>query len=218
MNLPASPQMLVQLLTAAAALLRELRPVWAALLARLWPRGPARPYETLWLELVLDLQDPQGERAVLRRRQRVRFLAAGGALVRELVWGEGEQLVRYHARGARRLGVRPEGSRRAVLLDPDVQPAAGDTLTIASRRTIRGGFRGKQEYCEAYLEHPTGRVELTVIFPASRPPTRAQLVQGAPQARVRAVPVRYRADGRAVLRCRLARPRPAALYSLRWSW
>jgi hypothetical protein len=217
-TVPLRPEALAPLLEAVAHVARELRLIVSALRRRVRPVWPPMPYETLWLELVLDLDDPRGERAVLTRRQGVRFLSQGGAVVRELVWGEGEQLVRYHARGARRLAVRPEGSKRAVLLDPDRRPAVGDRLTIESRRTIRGGFRGRSEYCEAYLERPTGRVDLTIIFPAAHPPTRAQLVRATTETVLRLVPVRYRADGRAVLRCRLRHPDPATTYSLRWSW
>ena len=217
MILLSRPDALAVLLNAAAALLRELRLAGAVLGGALGRPRPARAYETLWLELVLDLDDPRGERAVLTRRQRIRF-HAGAVVVRELVWGEGEQLARYTAQGARRLAVRPEGSRRAVLLDPDRRPVRGAEVTITSRRTIRDGFRRADEYCEAFLERPTGRVELTVVFPPARPPKRAQLVLATTEAVLRAVPVHYRPDGRAMLRCRLRRPDPAATYSLRWSW
>ena len=217
MNLPVRPADLTALLHAAAALLRELRFAGAALGGSLRRSWPAMAYETLWLELVLDLRDGRGERAVLMRRQRIRF-HAGAAVVRELVWGEGEQLTRYTAQGARRLAVRPEGSRRAVLLDPDRRPMRGEEVTITSRRIIRDGFRGADEYCEAFLERPTGRVDLTVVFPPARPPKRAQLVLATTEAVLRTVPPHYRADGRAMLRCRLRRPDPAATYSLRWSW
>jgi hypothetical protein len=181
------------------------------------PRPPVA-YETVLLALVLELQDAHGERAVLRRRQRVCFLGDGGAVVRELLWGEGDQLVRYQARGARRIGVRSEGSKRAVLLDPHTRPAVGDHLTIESRRTIRGGFRGRQEYCEALLERPTGSLELTILFPPNRAPTTAQLVQAPSERVLRRLPVRFRADGRAVLRCRLRQPAVGTTYSLRRTW
>jgi hypothetical protein len=217
MNLPLRPEVLTPLLAAGAALLRELR-LALETLTRWRRRPPTAAYETLSLALELELLDPRGERAVLRRRQRLRFLRDGAAIVRELVWGDGEQLVRYQAQGARRLGVRAEGSKRAVLLDPAAHPAAGDQLTITSRRTIRGGFLGRQEYCEVYLERPTGRLEFTIIFPATRPPLTAQLVRATTEAVVRQLPLRYRADGRAVVRCRLQRPDPATTYSVRWAW
>jgi hypothetical protein len=175
-------------------------------------------YTTLWLALELDIADSQGERAVLTRRQRVHFLSADATLVRELVWGDGEQLVRYTARGAQRAGQRAEGSKHALLLLPHTPPTPGDRLTITSRRTIRGGFRQKDEYCEAYLERPTGRLDLVVRFPVNRPPRAASLVSTASMQVLRGLRPCHGPDGRAVLRCRVRQPAPRTTYSLRWSW
>ena len=105
-----------------------------------------------------------------------------------------------------------------MLLDLDAHPAPGDRLTIESRRIIRGGFRRRQEYCEAFLERPTGSLELTVLFPPNRPPSTARLVQAPSERVLRRLPVRFRADGRAVLRCRLRQPDVGTTYSLRWAW
>ena len=206
------------LVKALSGLVRQVRAVGGLLFGSRQPNTAAHSYETLWLDLVLDLQDVTGRRAVLTRRQRVRFLARDGAVVRELVWGEGEQLVRYTAHGAQRLRVRREGSKRAVLLDPDQRPALGDQLTITSRRTIRGGFRERTEYCEVVLERPTGRLDVTVIFPARRPPRQACLVPAATEQVLRTLHARYGPDGRAILRCRLRKPDVGTTYSLRWSW
>jgi len=206
------------LVNALAGVVRQLRTASGMLFGPRQRDRPTLSYETLWLDLVLDLEDARGRRAVLTRRQRVRFLSADGAVLRELVWGQGEQLLRYTARGARRMRVRPEGSKRAVLLDPDQRPAVGDQLTITSRRTIRGGFREREEYCEAFLERPTGRLDFTVVFPQTRPPRAAWLVLAATEQVVRTLRCRYGPDGRAVLRCRLHRPTTGTTYSLRWRW
>ncbi len=201
-----------------AGVVRQLRAVAGWLVGHRQPNRPSLSYETLWLDLVLDLQDARGRRAVLTRRQRVRFLAPDGAVVRELLWGSGEQFVRYTVRGARRMGVRAEGSKRAVLLDPDRRPARGDRLTITSRRAIRGGFSEREEYFEALLERPTGRLDFTVRFPRSRPPRQAMLVLAATEQVLRTLRSHYGLDGRAVLHCRLHKPAMGRTYSLRWTW
>jgi hypothetical protein len=212
------PGALPAVLTALPAVLRELRLALATLLDHVGQRPAVEPYETLWLALVLDLLDARGERAVLTRRQGIRLRRPDGAIVRELVWGEGEQLVRYTAAGAHRLGVRIEGSKRAVLLSPEHRPGPGDRLTITSRRTIRSGFRAAEEYCEAFLERPTGRLDLTVRFPVGRPPRDARLVLASTETVLRVLRVRFGPDGRARVHCRLAQPTTAAIYSLRWRW
>src|SRR3712207_3385467 len=97
------PELITDLLTATTNLLRELRLLGAAVAGHFGRWAPTVACETLWLDVVLDLTDAQGERAVITRRQRVRVLAPGGVVVRELVWGEGEQCARYTVRGAQRL-------------------------------------------------------------------------------------------------------------------
>jgi len=206
------------LVSALASVVRQLRAAGDMLFHPREPDRPALSYETLWLDLVLDLQDARGSRAVLTRTQRVRFLAPDGAVLRELLWGSGEQLLHYSIRGARRLRVRREGSKRAILLDPDQRPARGDELTITSRRTIRGAFREREEYCESFLERPTGRLSFTVLFPRRRPPRAACLVSATTEQVLRTLHCRYGPDGRAVLRCRLHKPATGVTYSLRWSW
>jgi len=206
------------LATSLTAALQQLKGLGAALRKQERPVNAPASYETRRLALVLDIHDRQGRRAVLSRVQRVRFLAADGAVVRELVWGEGEQLVRYVAHGARRMRVRPEGSKRAVLLDPEQRPSAGDELTITSRRTLRDAFRKHDEYCEVLLERPTEVLDITIQFPVRRPPQQAVLVSTVPERVLRVLRARYGSDGRAVIRCRLRTPAIGTTYSVRWRW
>lgn len=103
-------------------------------------------------------------------------------------------------------------------IDPDSRHAPGDRLTITTRRSIRGGFRASEEYCEAFLERPTGRLDFTIRFPPTRSPRGARLVSAATEQTLRTIPVRYGADGRALLRCRIQKPAIGTMYSLRWSW
>lgn len=152
------PDAIGGLLSAAAGLLRELRLTGLAVGGWLRPRSAAVTYDTVGLDLVLTLADPAGDRAVLTRRQTVRFLTGDGEVLRELVWGDGEQLARHATRGVRRLFVRAEGSRQAVLLGFGRRPGRGERRTITTRRTIAGGFRAPLEYCETFLERPTGQV------------------------------------------------------------
>jgi hypothetical protein len=178
---------------------------------------PPTSYENVSLDIVLDIRDPKGQRAVLERRQRVRFLTSDSGAVRDLVWGEGNTLVHYTAVGARRLGVRPEGSKRAVLLALGRRPQRGEQASVRSRRVIAGGLTQPAEYWEAMVERPTQRLSLQVLFPPERPPREAHLVAsaGQPTHRIR---VRYRSDGRPCLSWRLRQPVPDCTYSLCWTW
>lgn len=217
MTIIESLQGLSSAVEVGARLVGQLQELWKSLIQVAHSR-PVVAYENLLLELVYDIQDRHGIRAVLDRRQRVRFLAEDSEIVRELVWGDGEQLARYSVRGARRMLIRPEGSKRAVLLGLPNRPSKGDLATLRSRRVIRGGFRESTEYCETWLERPTRRVVMTVIFPVGRPPHAAQLVTAPEVQTPRTVPIRFAADGRAYVRWSVTRPALDLTYSLRWSW
>ena len=175
-------------------------------------------YENLSLDLILDIRDARGRRAVLERRQRVRFLTRDPEIVRDLVWGEGKQLARYVPTGAKRLGVRREGPRQAVLLGLPRSQTKGDLASIRMRRLIECGFTESREYFETTFERPTRRVAMRVLFPRTRPPHEAYLVSSPPDARTKSIPIRYQADGRAFLSWRQSRPDTFRTYSLRWSW
>ncbi|MGD9895423.1 MAG: hypothetical protein AB7U18_29390, partial [Dehalococcoidia bacterium] len=170
-------ELLVRLVTAIEVLPGLLRQVVAvgALVTRHLPVRPAAAYETVSLDLVLDIRDAEGHRAILTRRQRVRALTGEPVTVRELVWGEGTPLAHYRVRGASRLTIVPEGSRAAVLLCLFSGDSARRINTIESRRLIRNGLRKRHEYCEALVERPTGRLAMRVVFPGTRPPKRAEL-------------------------------------------
>ena len=205
------PEQVQQVVTLLTALMRAVATAVPAV-------HPTLPYETRALALRLEISDAQGDHAVLRRDQQIRVRTGDGLVLREVIWGEGRQLARYRVQGARRLGVRREGAQQALLLDPDQPASAGRTVTVRSRRTIRGGFRQQEEYCATLLERPTDQLAITVVFPAERPPRNAQLVGGLPQRVLRRVAVRYQADGRARLACRLHRPAVAIPYRLEWTW
>ena len=186
-----------------------------ALLSRL-SVGRTVAYENLRLDLVLDIQDPQGQVAVLGKRQRI-LCRGRDVVVRDLVWGEGRTLARYDLRGAKRLGMKSEGSRKAVMLAPFAQAGAGKHLIVASRRVIKSGFREADEYFDTIVERPTRRMVLRVLFPKGRPPKTASLVSEGRNVDT-AVPVRMARDGRSFLSWAVNRPEQYLTYSLRWSW
>ena len=164
-----------------------------------------------------DLADSRGQRAVVTRKQRVRFLAGEAGVITGPVWGDGRQFQRYEITGAKRLGVRREGPRDVLLLGLDGRPGKDSRATLVARRTIHGGFLGEREYFETLVERPTKRLLLRVLFPRQRPPREAFLVE-AEESRQRALPVRIMADGRARLSWSCTRPKVNTIYSLRWAW
>jgi len=190
----------------------------ATLLTRWVPAtSPPRDYENLRLAIVLDIRDHQGQHAVLERSQVVRFLVPDTGVVRDLIWGNANQVARYTTDGVSRLGLRSEGSKQVMLLLVPHRPRQGERLLLKSRRDIRGALQESSEYCEMLVERPTRSLGMTVLFPRTRPPTAAQVVSSQ-DAAVQRVPVRYGADGRPFLQWRCNAPKQDRTYSLRLSW
>ena len=208
---------LTNAVTALSGLLRQIA-VLMPLLSQIRPRQVLPAYENLRLDLVLDIQDEHGRRAVLTRRQRIRLRSGGDIVVRDLVWGDGAPLARYWVAGARRLSVQPEGSRRTVLLRMAQPATRGSVQTLQSRRLIKDGLRERTEYCEALVERPTGRLTMKVLFPDARPPRDAHLVTSPQRAPSRQLRVRYGPEGRPYLAWRTTAPIQDTVYSLRWRW
>jgi hypothetical protein len=205
----------------AAQSLGVLAPVVVALLrfaAQVAARRTRHSYETLSLDITLDLADRKGRTAHLRREQEVRFLAEEAGVVRDLVWGDGDVLAGYRASGAEMVDVRREGMKQVVWLGLPDRPARGERATVRSTRTIRNGFCGRDEFLETEVERPTERLRVTVTFPESRPPREASVVASPPIVPVRRLRVRYDLGPRPYVQWKANNPRPLTRYRLRWTW
>lgn len=208
-------------LSDAAQSLGAVAPIVAALLnlaARVVNARTRQSYESLSLDTALELADAKGRIAYLRREQEVRFLAEEAGVVRDLVWGDGDVLARYRAHGAEMVDVRREGMKQVVWLGLPDRPARGEKAMVRSTRTIRNGFRGKEEYLETEVERPTKHLRMTVTFPESRPPREASVVASPPIVPARRLRIRYDFGPRPYVQWRASNPRPLTRYRLRWSW
>jgi hypothetical protein len=203
---------------AGAKLMTQARMALRALAPYLGFRPQQVLYENFSLDLALDIRDVAGRRAILHRHQRVRFLVRDVDVIRDLVWGDGNQVARYAVIGGRRLSVTKEGSKRVILLGLPRTRLTHRQAQMRSRRIIEGGLTSTTEYLETMVERPTGRLALKVQFPVGRPPKEAYLVTSPPEERVKKAPVRCAADGRAYVTWRQRKPDLFRTYGIRWSW
>ena len=179
---------------------------------------PQQSYENLSLAVELELCDVRGRRAVIRRKQRVRFLSDEAGVVRDVIWGEGETLAGYRVEGAKKLSVRQEGSKKVVLLGLPANPAKGASVTLKTERIIRGGFRPDEGYLEVVVERPTRRLRLSVLFPRGRPPKHARVETSPPALAAHPVALRLTADGRTYATWPVVEPKHLVTYRVCWSW
>jgi hypothetical protein len=96
----------------------------------------------------------------------------------------------------------------------------GDIGEFNIERNVRQGFLRRTEQWENHVTHRTKRLKINVIFPKSRPPKTAALVEGhrwrssylADNAQ------RLLPDGRWLLTWETDRPRLHENYIVQWEW
>ena len=214
------------LLTAALSIVQRLLELdaraWEAIantVLRLFGRGePESSYENVSLSIELELCDTKGKRAVLRRRQRVRFLSEEAGVVRDVIWGEGKTLAGYSVDGAELLSVRHEGSKKVVLLGLPTRPGKGEGITLKTERTILDGFRPSEGYLETGVERATARLRLRVLFPPDRFPTRVRVESSPPLIATHSLAVRLTESGKSYATWGIEDPKRLVTYRIRWTW
>jgi hypothetical protein len=176
-------------------------------------------YEVLDYEARLELLDTKGEKAVLHKRQRVRFLQDNIIAYQDKAWGDGEIFADYSAHLASGDRYR-EGHRWRILISCARPKKQGDEEEFRIERTIHRGFTKAVEDYQTEIDHATHRLSVGVVFPNKRPPKAVTLIEqnsthtqplGADQ--IVKLP-----DGRYQVRWSTDRPRLFEAYILRWEW
>lgn len=123
-------------------------------------------YETLSFDSYLSILG-QGEVALFRRRQRVRFLENGVSVFIDRLWGEGVLLAGYSlSRGMGIIEALRTRKGYAMILSLPRRFKKGEVLTIETERRIVGGFANAKPYWELAMWAPTQRISLKVSMPS----------------------------------------------------
>jgi hypothetical protein len=132
-------------------------------------------YEILDYDSVLDLVDANGETAIFKRRQRVRFLQDHIIAFQDYAWGEGEIFAGYSCSPGRVVDRYREGDQWNILISLRETKSAGDVIDFYTERTIKDGFTTADEWWQVEIRHQTRQFRLAIIFPGG-----ATLPAGAP--------------------------------------
>jgi hypothetical protein len=217
---------------AARSLLRLLVPLLGSDLIELLPflwrlakrtikfKAHEGMYEVLDYHAQLELLDAEGMKAMLRKRQRVRFRQDNIIAYQDKAWGDGDIFATYECAPGVAVDKYREGHRTRILISLRETKHRGDVEEFRIDRTIHGGFTNPSEDLQIDIDHVTRQLKLSVVFPLERLPRQVMLLEQNSTRSVMLGPkhVIERADGRYEVHWSTDRPRLFEAYILRWEW
>jgi hypothetical protein len=188
----------------------------------LYPRNkpPTGMYAVLDHEVALELEDPRGQSATYRKRQRVRFLQNHIIAFQDKAWGDGNIFAEYKCSPGIPVDFYREGHRYNILISLRETKREGDVEEFHIQRKILSGFMGETEEFQTEIDHQTAQLSMGVTFPRERRPSHCWLIEQhagithelGTQALVQ-LP-----DGKYEVRWRTSAPKLHEAYILRWQW
>jgi hypothetical protein len=177
-------------------------------------------YEVLELDARLELQDTKGEKAVLFKRERVRFLQDNIIAYQDKAWGDGEIFADYKCSPGVAVDRYQDGYRYQILISLRETKKRNDIEEFHIERTIRDGFTQNTESLQIDIDHTTRKLSFAIVFPKKRFPKQIALVEKnatrttllGPESRL------MLPDGRQQFLYTTDKPRLFEGYSLRWEW
>ena len=187
---------------------------------RLVGKRPQGIYEVLDHNTTLELADPKGKLAVVRRHQKVRFLQDNVVAFADHMWGDGKILAQYRCSPGIPVDTYKDGSKHTVLISLRETKNRGDVLSFSLYRRILRGFTKHSEWWETEIYHRTRHVKVSILFPATRHCRRATITQRSAsnttilgQQHFEILP-----DGKQKLTWQIANPRLHDRYIIKWRW
>lgn len=177
-------------------------------------------YEILDYDLSLELVDPQGEVAIFKKRQQVKFLQNNVIAFEDYAWGDGEIFADYKCSPGRVVDSYQEGDRWNVLISLHETKHSGDITDFYIERTAKHGFTKAEESLQTEIRHPTKRLKLAVVFPKERRCQRATLVQRSQNQNIVLGSEQFTdlPDGRQMVIWETTTIKQFEVYTLKWRW
>jgi hypothetical protein len=177
-------------------------------------------YEVLEHESTLELKDVQGEKALVRKRQKVRYLQNNIMAYQDQAWGDGEILLNYKCAPGTPVDQYRPGQKTYILISLREMKSKGDIDEFNIEWGIREGFLRSTELWAAEVSHRTRRLKLQVIFPKDRAPINISLNEELAQTRM---PLgegcrKQLPDGRWAVTWETDHPRLYESYAIKWEW
>lgn len=201
---------------------------WLEALAELWKlarkvwRGLAEEgmYEVLEHEAILELVDAKGKRAIVHKRQKVRYLQNNIIAYQDQAWGDGEILVDYQCSPGKEADRYRVGHKTNVLISLREVKERGEEDEFNIQWEFRNSFTQSVEEWGTEISHRTKKLKIQVVFPQERRPHQVSLVEHLRQ-RTRLIArdaIKRLPNGRYAATWEIDKPRLHEQYSFKWEW
>lgn len=177
-------------------------------------------YEVLEYESTLELLDRRGERAIVHKREKVRYLQNNIIAYQDQAWGDGKILVNYRCTPGVPVDQYRPDQKTYILISLREVKQRGDENLFHIEWEAQGSFTRSTERWATDVNHRMHYLKLEVIFPASRPPLRAFIVEAKTQKTrpPEADSIRRLPDDRYIVMWETRHPRRYETYAIQWEW
>ena len=201
-------------------ILAKLLDVWE-IFSHWWTESRYRGmYEILDYDATLELLDPGGQEASLTRREVIRFLQDNVVAIHDHAWGDGQLFASYRCQPGVPVDFYKDGSKHNILISLRETKNKGDVVELRIERRIRGGFTDTEEWLETEIDHLMKGLQLSIVFPKTRPCRRATLSRRS-RAEIISLSQNHLAllpDGRQKLTWCTRTPKLHDRYTIKWVW
>jgi hypothetical protein len=177
-------------------------------------------YEVLEHEVTLELADPKGKRAIIRKRQKVRYLQNNIIAYQDQAWGDGRILVDYRCSPGIEADLYESGRKTNILISLREVKERGDIDEFNIQWEQQNGYLRPVEEWSSEISHRTKWLKLQIVFPTTRPPQKVlageyltRRTKPLSQEDIRKLP-----DGRWIAVWETSKPRLHEQYALKWEW
>lgn len=201
---------------------------WLEITADLWKlgkklwRGLADEgmYEVLEHDVVLELKDSKGKRALVRKLQKVRYRQNNIIAYQDQAWGDGRILVNYRCTPGFEADRYESGHKTQILISLREVKEKGEEDEFNIEWEHLNGFLKSVEEWGSEISHRTKALKLQVIFPKQRPPQQVFIVE---HLRRRTTPlsqenIRKLPGGKWAATWEVTKPRLHEQYGFKWEW
>ena len=177
-------------------------------------------YEVQELETSLELLDSKGEKAVVKKRQKLRYLQNHIIAYQDQAWGDGEILIDYKCSPGIPVDQYQLGHKTIILISLRSEKIKDYVYEFNIQWKIKSGFVKNVESWSTLIQHKTKYMKVKIIFPKSRMPIKTSLIEGKNRkaAILNEKQKIYLPDGRLQVTFEKFKPRMDEELILEWKW